>query len=763
MNSSDNKDFIIKFSINGFVVGVLTWVLFIINGLINNNFEFSFYGAYEYLVLNPGSLIFGFIIIVSGGLIGFVLGRAYTDRKIELENKLLVEKDRTTKVFQFTERLREGNYLDEEILETRDELSKSLINLRDELKLKEEEENKRKKEEAERHWITEGLATFGAILRETSNDLDALSYSVVSEMAKYIKAQVVGIFIINDANPEELFIEQKGAFAYGREKFSDKRIEFGEGLIGACILEKKSIFLKEVTDSYIEITSGFGKANPKSVIIVPLIINEEEIFGAIEIASLKVFEDFELEFVEKTAESIASTISSLKINMKTAYLLKESQETQEKMTRQEREMTGTINELKETQIEAAKQGEQFVSFTNSVNHTMIRAEYSNDGTLLYANTKFLDKLGYKSNKEVEGKPISMFINEKDREWFDELWDRLKVGGHHFEGDMKHVSKRGTDVWTMATYVSVRDQEGNPEKILFLGIDTTDVKKQSLDNKGQIDALNRSTIKAEFSPGGKVIDFNTKFQQAMEYSDQELSDHTIFDFIDPTEVNEFNIIWKNVIAGVPFEGRLKMLSKEGDEKWFHGTYSIVHDMYGDISKIIYIGNEITNQIKVEQKNKEQTSVLKVQEEKLQQSQDNLTQKLREAREEMRMQFREIETVKLLNEKTLEGMLDAVVTINQDNIIKFFNKAAEDLWSVNRKQVINRHINELLAERHTELGEDYLGNFFKYGDDTLLNTRTEVFIVDKFGDKIGVLLTLSEAQIGKRYSLTAFIQKIEVELF
>ena len=129
----------------------------------------------------------------------------------------------------------------------------------------------------------------------------------------------------------------------------------------------------------------------------------------------------------------------------------------------------------------------------------------------------------------------------------------------------------------------------------------------------------------------------------------------------------------------------------------------------------------------------------------------------------MQFREIETVKLLNEKTLEGMLDAVVTINQDNKVQFFNKAAEDLWSLNRKQIINKHVSEILPEKHSDMGENYMGNFFMYGDDTLLNTRTEVFIVDKFGDPISVLLTLSEAQIGKRYSLTAFIQKIEVELF
>ncbi|NJO90081.1 MAG: PAS domain-containing protein [Chloroflexia bacterium] len=258
-------------------------------------------------------------------------------------------------------------------------------------------------------------------------------------------------------------------------------------------MEQKTVFLKDVTDGYVEVTSGLGKANPRSVLIVPLIFNEE-VFGAVEIASLRVFKDFEVEFVEKVAESIASTISSLKINMRTAILLKNSQSGQDIMKRQEAEMRKNMRELRQTQIEAAKQSEQFISFTNSVNHTMIRAEYSVEGILLYANTKFLQKLGYSSNKEIEGQHISMFINEKDREWFDELWTRLKDGGEHFEGDMKHVSKTGTDLWTMGTYVSVRDKNGKPEKILFLGIDMTESKKQSLDYSGQIDALNRSTIK-----------------------------------------------------------------------------------------------------------------------------------------------------------------------------------------------------------------------------------------------------------------------------
>ena len=64
-----------------------------------------------------------------------------------------------------------------------------------------------------------------------------------------------------------------------------------------------------------------------------------------------------------------------------------------------------------------------------------------------------------SNTEVEGKHISMFINKKDREWFEPLWEELANGGKHFEGYMKHVTKQGQDLWTMATYTCVRKEDG----------------------------------------------------------------------------------------------------------------------------------------------------------------------------------------------------------------------------------------------------------------------------------------------------------------
>jgi hypothetical protein len=105
----------------------------------------------------------------------------------------------------------------------------------------------------------------------------------------------------------------------------------------------------------------------------------------------------------------------------------------------------------------------------------------------------------------------------------------------------------------------------------------------------------------------------------------------------------------------------------------------------------------------------------------------------------------ETVKLLNEKTLKECLMRLLPLIRMIRCNFLIRAAEDLWSIDRKQIINKHISEILPAKHAELGENYMGNYFQYGDDTLLHTRTEVFIVDKYGDPISVLLTLSEAQI------------------
>ncbi|MBN2520051.1 MAG: PAS domain S-box protein, partial [Bacteroidales bacterium] len=624
-----------------------------------------------------------------------------------------------------------------------------------------EEEQRRREEDKQRNWSAEGLATFGEILRQDNDNLTELSYNIISNMVKYLNANQGGLFLVNDDNPDEKFIELMACYAYERRKYADKKLKWGEGLIGSSILEKQTIFLKKVPDNYMFVTSGLGKANPKNLLIVPLKVNED-VHGALEIASFNEFKKYEVEFIEKLAEIIGTTVSNVKINLKTSKLLEESREQSEALKSQEEEIRQNLEELQATQEEAKRQGEEFISFSNSVNHTMIRADYLTDGTLVYANTKFLNKLGYSYNSEVEGQHISMFINIKDREWFNDIWDKLANGGKHFEGYMKHVTKDGQDLWTMATYTCVRNEDKSVKKILFLAIDTTEFKKQSLDFKGQLDALNRANLKAEFFTSGSVLDCNRRFREVFDYALVDIYEKTIIDLLHKDEKNTFDDKWSKIIKGKPVEGVFQMLTKEREERWIRATFSPVYDMYNDISKIIFVGNDITNEKIMELKTKEQAKILKAHEEKLKLSEINLSKKLKETREAVRTQYKEMEKVKIRNEKTLEGSLDAIISTNESGKIQFFNKAAEELWGLRKQDVLAKNISILFTPEQIEENE-FINKYVKTGSDKIIGIRQEISIINNEGKEIPVLILLSEAEVEGEYTYTAFIQNISVDLF
>lgn len=212
-------------------------------------------------------------------------------------------------LFDFSEEIGKGNFKSKFTpLSDRDMLGNSLIRLREDLQNATIEEEKRKREDKIRNWSNHGIARFSEILREYSGDHNTLANKLISELVKYLGAKVGGLFLIRSKDAESDVIELIASYAYDRTKHLKKSILPGEGLVGRCVQEGSTIFLTDIPENYIKIKSGLGEDNPKSLMIVPIRFNEL-IIGVIEIASLEIFQDFQIEFIERISTSIASSLS----------------------------------------------------------------------------------------------------------------------------------------------------------------------------------------------------------------------------------------------------------------------------------------------------------------------------------------------------------------------------------------------------------------------------------------------------------------------
>ena len=273
-------------------------------------------------------------------------------------------------------------------LSAKDVLGNSLLDMRQSLQLAQREEEKRQVDDQRRNWTTEGLTKFAEILRHHPENLKELSNEIIINIVKYLNANQGGIFILNDTDKYDVYLELLAAYAYNRKKYINKKIKLGEGLIGGVAVEKFSIYMTDVPNEYIEIESGTGKTNPTSILIVPLKI-EEQVLGVIEIASFYKIKEYERNLVEKIAESIASTLSTARINTQTATLLEKSQVQAQEMKNQEEAMKQTIGGLREIQEKSIEKEEQLDLELSKITGRFKKIQ--NDNEKLLEKRKYLEK------------------------------------------------------------------------------------------------------------------------------------------------------------------------------------------------------------------------------------------------------------------------------------------------------------------------------------------------------------------------------------
>ncbi|GHD68804.1 PAS domain S-box protein [Jeongeupia chitinilytica] len=123
-------------------------------------------------------------------------------------------------------------------------------------------------------------------------------------------------------------------------------------------------------------------------------------------------------------------------------------------------------------------------------------------------------------------------------------------------------------------------------------------------------------------------------------------------------------------------------------------------------------------------------------------------------------REREVREAMNQ-TLEQALDAVVSIDGDNNVTFFNAAAEKLWNLRRDEVIGQNV-KMLVPQGIQANHDHFVNANRAtGKDKIVGTNREVCIERRDGSQVWANLSLSKVRAGEKISYTAFVKDITRE--
>ena len=415
-------------------------------------------------------------------------------------------------VKEYVSEVGNGNFdTDITIFNNQGAIYSSLNMMRESLKQTTEDEKKR-------NWATEGLAKFGDILRGNNDGLEVLADNIISGLVKYLNANQGGLFIVNDNNTSDVHLELIACYAWNKKKYLHMRVEEGEGLVGQAWQEADTLYITDVPDHFVKITSGLGDANPKSFLIVPLTVNDVT-FGVIEIASFNYFEQYHIDFVNKLAESIASTLSTAKTNERTKVLLEQSQQQTEEMRAQEEEMRQNMEEMQATQeemerkegemlqmvermkqqeeemrqnmeeMEATQEQMEYQSKTiaekaaetqgilDGINATMATIEFTPDGHVVNANANFLTTMKT-TLPEIHGKHHSGFVPTeiKNSEEYKTFWSDLAQGIDK-KGIFKRVNALGEIVWLNAIYNPIKNASGQVVKVIKFATDITDQKEK----------------------------------------------------------------------------------------------------------------------------------------------------------------------------------------------------------------------------------------------------------------------------------------------
>ena len=499
-----------------------------------------------------------------------------------------------------------------------------LLQLQEKLADKETSDKSRKVEIEHSDWINKGITKFIEILRFHGQERKVLAYNIISNLVKYVGAIQGAIYFTNEEDPDNIKLELSACYAYEKQKLIEQSFSVDDGLLGRAYHENRVINLTDLPPGYIKIVSGLGDAQPNNLIIVPLIFNQKN-SGMLELASFKMFEEYQVTFLSRIAESIASAISGLKISERTETLLQRSQEQSKLMKIQEVEMRRNLQEMRRLKEEAESKDSEMRGLFRAVDSTSLVTQYDKDGTILHVNSRMLDLLQV-SEDDLVGRnhaDISSFKpNDKN---YRKFWEDLRHG--QSRSLVESINTKQKTIWMSETFSPITDDKGNVLKIINIGMDISDTKvmerqlrlqereinrqmdkqnekerelaekqkyieEREMEMKTLTKAMDSFVLKLELSRRGIILSSNMFFYTLMNLQDSDVINKDFTEFLAPEYVTPFSTSLTILCTGKEQHEDFKLRTSASQSITINANLFPMQNTKGDVEKILLLATVIS---------------------------------------------------------------------------------------------------------------------------------------------------------------------------
>ncbi|WP_024509218.1 HAMP domain-containing protein [Bradyrhizobium sp. ARR65] len=219
-----------------------------------------------------------------------------------------------------------------EVAELKDNINTMITNLRLTTELNTEQD-----------WLKTNLARFTNML-QGQRDLTTVGRLLLTELTPLVNAHMGVIYQVDNEDSSRLRL--LATYAADGNYPHPEAMQFGEGLIGQCALDKRQRLISDIPADTVPVRSALMRVVPRNLVVLPVLF-ESQVKAVIELASLSSFTTSQMTFLEQLTDSIGIVLNSIEATMQTEGLLKQSQQLAGELQAQQRELQQTNEQLEQ--------------------------------------------------------------------------------------------------------------------------------------------------------------------------------------------------------------------------------------------------------------------------------------------------------------------------------------------------------------------------------------------------------------------------------